>query len=153
MIFFLCKLWFTIQESSWNMVFVFSVHTSPKHFFLILQFLEIMKEHAKTESACGHLPTGLWGHDGAHWGGIPFGIVTKVVGPAGIGKTQVWVKFLSVSVYIITQIISSLSASQHHHDWVVLLLPEMWQKLSFGLLLFCNLLNRIIVLVNFTVSY
>ncbi|CAM6045810.1 unnamed protein product [Sphagnum compactum] len=50
--------------------------------------LDIMKERAKTEPAYGHLPTGLQGLDGALWGGIPFGIVTEVVGPAGIGKTQ-----------------------------------------------------------------
>lgn len=67
----------------------FNVHTSLKHFFLILQVLDIMKERAKTEPAYGHLPTGLQGLDGALWGGIPFGIVTEVVGPAGIGKTQV----------------------------------------------------------------
>ncbi len=57
-----------------------------------------MKERAKTKPAYGHLPTGLQGLDGALWGGIPFGIVTEVVGPAGIGKTQVWVKLLSVAV-------------------------------------------------------
>ncbi len=92
------------------------MHTSLKHFFLILQVLDIMKERAKTEPAYGHLPTGLQGLDGALWGGIPFGIVTEVVGPAGIGKTQVLVKLLSVAVCIIMQAISLLRASQRHHD-------------------------------------
>ncbi|KAH9573521.1 hypothetical protein CY35_01G005100 [Sphagnum magellanicum] len=56
--------------------------------FISQKVLDIMKERAKTEPAYGHLPTGLQGLDGALWGGIPFGIVTEVVGPAGIGKTQ-----------------------------------------------------------------
>lgn len=38
----------------------------------------------------GHLPTGLRALDDALWGGIPFGVMTEVVGPAGIGKTQVY---------------------------------------------------------------
>lgn len=36
----------------------------------------------------GHLPTSLKGLDNALCGGIPFGVVTELVGPAGIGKTQ-----------------------------------------------------------------
>ncbi len=104
-----------------------------------------MKERAKTEPAYGHLPTGLQGLDGALWGGIPFGIVTEVVGPAGIGKTQVLVKLLSVAVCIIMQAISLLRASQRHHDWVFVLLLEMQQKFSFGLLLSCNSFDRFLV--------
>lgn len=41
----------------------------------------------------GHLPTGLRALDDALWGGIPFGVMTEVVGPAGIGKTQVYTWF------------------------------------------------------------
>ena len=37
----------------------------------------------------GHLPTDLKGLDRALFGGIPFGVLTELVGPAGIGKTQV----------------------------------------------------------------
>jgi RAD51-like protein 1 len=48
-----------------------------------------LKERARKESGMGHLPTGLRALDDALWGGIPFGVMTEVVGPAGIGKTQV----------------------------------------------------------------
>lgn len=37
----------------------------------------------------GHLPTMLRGLDDALCGGIPFGALTELVGPPGIGKTQV----------------------------------------------------------------
>ncbi|KAI4343044.1 hypothetical protein MLD38_027592 [Melastoma candidum] len=39
-----------------------------------------------------HLPTRLKGLDFALCGGIPFGVITEVVGPAGIGKTQFCLK-------------------------------------------------------------
>ena len=42
------------------------------------------------EHLAGHLPTRLKGLDAALCGGIPFGVITELVGPAGIGKTQVW---------------------------------------------------------------
>lgn len=48
-----------------------------------------MSERAKKEVAFGHLSTGLPALDASLWGGIPFGVLTEVVGPAGIGKTQV----------------------------------------------------------------
>lgn len=41
------------------------------------------------EVHAGHLPTGLKGLDEALCGGIPFGVLTELVGPSGIGKTQV----------------------------------------------------------------
>ena len=37
----------------------------------------------------GHLPTHLKELDEALCGGLPFGVLTKLVGPARIGKTQV----------------------------------------------------------------
>lgn len=41
------------------------------------------------ELSSGHFPTLLKGLDDALCGGIPFGSLTELVGPAGIGKTQV----------------------------------------------------------------
>ncbi|XP_038693060.1 DNA repair protein RAD51 homolog 2 isoform X2 [Tripterygium wilfordii] len=40
----------------------------------------------------GHLPTCLRGLDEALCGGVPFGVLTELVGPAGIGKTQFCLK-------------------------------------------------------------
>lgn len=48
-----------------------------------------MKEHVQNEYLAGHLPTRLKGLDEALCGGVPFGALTELVGPAGIGKTQV----------------------------------------------------------------
>ncbi|KAF8397619.1 hypothetical protein HHK36_016539 [Tetracentron sinense] len=50
--------------------------------------LSLMEERAKNEYLTGHLPTRLKGLDEALCGGIPFGALTELVGPAGIGKTQ-----------------------------------------------------------------
>ncbi|CAN4119938.1 unnamed protein product [Withania somnifera] len=44
------------------------------------------------ENMGGHLPTSLKGLDNALCGGIPFGVVTKLAGQAGIGKTQFCLK-------------------------------------------------------------
>ncbi|KAG0614936.1 hypothetical protein M758_5G002000 [Ceratodon purpureus] len=49
---------------------------------------DILSERAKKEAAFGHLPTGLGALDEYLWGGIPFGVLTEIVGHAGIGKTQ-----------------------------------------------------------------
>ncbi|XP_055835487.1 DNA repair protein RAD51 homolog 2 isoform X2 [Solanum dulcamara] len=46
----------------------------------------------QNENMAGHLPTSLKGLDNALCGGIPFGVVTELVGPAGIGKTQFCLK-------------------------------------------------------------
>lgn len=43
----------------------------------------------QNEYLTGHLPTHLKGLDAALCGGLPFGALTELVGPAGIGKTQV----------------------------------------------------------------
>ncbi len=43
----------------------------------------------RKEDHGGHLPTRLKGLDEALCGGLPFGVLTELVGPAGIGKTQV----------------------------------------------------------------
>lgn len=64
-----------------------------------VQVFDILSERAKKEVAFGHLPTGLPALDASLWGGIPFGVITEVVGPAGIGKTQVQ---LQTCTYLMT---------------------------------------------------
>ncbi|VFQ76724.1 unnamed protein product [Cuscuta campestris] len=54
--------------------------------------LSLLEMRVKRESFAGHLPTRLRGLDATLCGGIPFGVVTEVVGPAGIGKTQFCLK-------------------------------------------------------------
>ncbi|CAH9075073.1 unnamed protein product [Cuscuta europaea] len=54
--------------------------------------LSLLELRTENESFGGHLPTRLRGLDAAMCGGIPFGVVTEVVGPAGIGKTQFCLK-------------------------------------------------------------
>lgn len=53
------------------------------------QALSLMEQRVQNEHLAGHLPTRLKGLDEALCGGIPFGVLTELVGPAGIGKTQV----------------------------------------------------------------
>ena len=48
-----------------------------------------MEQRVQNEHLAGHLPTRLKGLDEALCGGIPFGVLTELVGPAGIGKSQV----------------------------------------------------------------
>ncbi|KFK32289.1 hypothetical protein AALP_AA6G223100 [Arabis alpina] len=48
---------------------------------------KLAKEHLS-----GHLPTHLKGLDAALCGGIPFGVLTELVGPPGIGKSQFCMK-------------------------------------------------------------
>ncbi|KAJ4831944.1 DNA repair protein RAD51 [Turnera subulata] len=54
--------------------------------------LLLMENRLQNELFSGHLPTRLKGLDDALRGGIPFGVLTEVVGPAGIGKTQFCLK-------------------------------------------------------------
>ncbi|KAL6203127.1 hypothetical protein ACLB2K_026830 [Fragaria x ananassa] len=54
--------------------------------------LSLMKQRVQTEHMGGHLSTQLKGLDQALCGGIPFGVLTELVGPAGIGKTQFCLK-------------------------------------------------------------
>ncbi|XP_020964258.1 DNA repair protein RAD51 homolog 2 isoform X3 [Arachis ipaensis] len=54
--------------------------------------LLLMEQRVRDERSAGHLPTRLRGLDEALCGGIPFGVVTELVGPAGIGKTQFCLK-------------------------------------------------------------
>ncbi|XP_059626714.1 DNA repair protein RAD51 homolog 2 [Cornus florida] len=54
--------------------------------------ISLLEQHLENEFFAGHLPTRLKGLDGALCGGIPFGVLTEVVGPAGIGKTQFCLK-------------------------------------------------------------
>lgn len=48
-----------------------------------------MEDRLRNEAFGGHLKTSLMGLDNALGGGIPFGALTELVGPSGIGKTQV----------------------------------------------------------------
>ncbi|KAK5818240.1 hypothetical protein PVK06_023174 [Gossypium arboreum] len=54
--------------------------------------LSLMEQRLQNEHLGGHFPTGLKGLDAALCGGIPFGVLTELVGPAGIGKTQFCLK-------------------------------------------------------------
>ncbi|KAK4483142.1 hypothetical protein RD792_010322 [Penstemon davidsonii] len=54
--------------------------------------LSVLEQRIQNENMAGHLPTRLKGLDAALCGGIPFGVVTELVGPAGIGKTQFCLK-------------------------------------------------------------
>ncbi|XP_022756583.1 DNA repair protein RAD51 homolog 2 isoform X2 [Durio zibethinus] len=54
--------------------------------------LSLMEQRLQNEHLGGHFPTGLKGLDAALRGGIPFGVLTELVGPAGIGKTQFCLK-------------------------------------------------------------
>lgn len=48
-----------------------------------------MEQKVENEYLSGHLPTHLKGLDSVLCGGIPFGVLTELVGPPGIGKSQV----------------------------------------------------------------
>ncbi|XP_065869001.1 DNA repair protein RAD51 homolog 2 isoform X1 [Euphorbia lathyris] len=54
--------------------------------------LYLMEQRLQKEQFGGHLPTRLRGLDNALFGGIPFGVLTEIVGPPGIGKTQFCLK-------------------------------------------------------------
>ncbi|KAK9158144.1 hypothetical protein Scep_004718 [Stephania cephalantha] len=54
--------------------------------------LELMEERVRDECLGSRLPTRLRGLDDALCGGIPFGVITELVGPSGIGKTQFCLK-------------------------------------------------------------
>nr|XP_043612118.1 DNA repair protein RAD51 homolog 2 [Erigeron canadensis] len=52
----------------------------------------LLEQRMQNEHLTGHLPTHLKGLDAALSGGLPFGALTELVGPAGIGKTQFCLK-------------------------------------------------------------
>ncbi|PKA66930.1 DNA repair protein RAD51 like 2 [Apostasia shenzhenica] len=54
--------------------------------------LSLLEERIGMERYGGRLPTLLKGLDDALGGGIPFGALTELVGPSGIGKTQFCLK-------------------------------------------------------------
>ncbi|GMH11980.1 hypothetical protein Nepgr_013821 [Nepenthes gracilis] len=54
--------------------------------------LLLLEQRLQNEQLAGHLPTRLIGLDKVLCGGIPFGVLTELVGPAGIGKTQFCLK-------------------------------------------------------------
>lgn len=49
----------------------------------------MLEKKVENEHLLGHLPTHLKGLDETLCGGIPFGVLTELVGPPGIGKSQV----------------------------------------------------------------
>ncbi|CAA2964845.1 DNA repair RAD51 homolog 2 isoform X3, partial [Olea europaea subsp. europaea] len=53
-----------------------------------LTALSLLEQCIQNEYLAGYFPTRLKGLDVALCGGIPFGVVTELVGPAGTGKTQ-----------------------------------------------------------------
>lgn len=57
-----------------------------------VQALQLIEDRGRSEHSSGHLPTMLKGLDETLQG-VPFGCLTELVGPAGIGKTQVKNKF------------------------------------------------------------
>ncbi|CAH2060255.1 unnamed protein product [Thlaspi arvense] len=57
-----------------------------------LSALSLLQRKAENEHLSGHLPTHLKGLDSALCGGIPFGVLTELVGPPGIGKSQFCMK-------------------------------------------------------------
>ncbi|XP_065869003.1 DNA repair protein RAD51 homolog 2 isoform X3 [Euphorbia lathyris] len=67
--------------------------------------LYLMEQRLQKEQFGGHLPTRLRGLDNALFGGIPFGVLTEIVGPPGIGKTQLFpVNYKNRSVTSLQQI-------------------------------------------------
>ncbi|KAL7247659.1 hypothetical protein ACSBR2_002552 [Camellia fascicularis] len=54
--------------------------------------LSLLEQCIQNEYFSGHLPICLKGLDEVLCGGIPFGVLTELVGPAGIGKTQFCMK-------------------------------------------------------------
>ncbi|XP_020587501.1 DNA repair protein RAD51 homolog 2-like [Phalaenopsis equestris] len=54
----------------------------------ICEALSLLEEQLMVDTSRGHLNTLLTGLDAALGGGIPFGVLTELVGPSGIGKTQ-----------------------------------------------------------------
>ena len=49
--------------------------------------LSLMEQRIQNECMVGHFPTCLKGLDDTLGGGIPFGVLTELVGSLGIGKT------------------------------------------------------------------
>lgn len=75
-----------------------------------------MQQRINNERLGGHLPTRLKGLDEALCGGIPFGVLTELVGPAGIGKTQVMPVFtvmFAVVLKLFSQFLSILCPKVH----------------------------------------
>ncbi|KAH0454909.1 hypothetical protein IEQ34_016833 [Dendrobium chrysotoxum] len=54
--------------------------------------LSLLEERLMNDASGGRLPTFLTGLDDALGGGIPFGVLTELVGPSGIGKSQFCLK-------------------------------------------------------------
>ncbi|KAI0497447.1 hypothetical protein KFK09_020674 [Dendrobium nobile] len=54
--------------------------------------LSLLEERLMNDTSGSRLPTSLTGLDDALGGGIPFGVLTELVGPSGIGKSQFCLK-------------------------------------------------------------
>nr|DAD26044.1 TPA_asm: hypothetical protein HUJ06_027512 [Nelumbo nucifera] len=98
-----------------------------------------MQERVQNEYLAGHLPTRLKGLDEALLGGVPFGAVTELVGPAGIGKTQVMqILLISVattcnSIYLCFCTVESTKVESRHCVFTFcffffFLLKHVWQN-------------------------
>ncbi|XP_020593533.1 DNA repair protein RAD51 homolog 2 [Phalaenopsis equestris] len=63
----------------------------------ICEALSLLEEQLMADTSGGHLNTLLTGLDAALGGGIPFGVLTELVGPSGIGKTQFCLKLALIA--------------------------------------------------------
>jgi archaellum biogenesis ATPase FlaH len=91
-----------------------------------------MEQRVQNEHLAGHLPTRLKGLDETLCGGIPFGVLTELVGPAGIGKTQVSLfhKYLFYSQFGFTWGSYLMSTAKHkYHSFI-----SIFFTLNLGLL-------------------
>ncbi|KAL8516133.1 hypothetical protein ACS0TY_014704 [Phlomoides rotata] len=70
--------------------------------------MSLLEQRNRNEYLAGHLPTRLKGLDAALCGGIPFGVVTELVGPAGIGKTQMAGRILVLQPASLSEFTESL---------------------------------------------
>lgn len=61
--------------------------------------LSLLEHRGQNENMAGHLPTSLKGLDNALCGGIPFGVVTELVGPAGIVLLEAFI--ISFSSFVL----------------------------------------------------
>lgn len=63
---------------------------------MVVKARSLLEQKVENEYLLGHLPTHLKGLDSALCGGIPFGVLTELVGPPGIGKSQVTLSVASL---------------------------------------------------------
>ncbi|KAL3829151.1 hypothetical protein ACJIZ3_017953 [Penstemon smallii] len=100
--------------------------------------LSVLEQRIQNENMAGHLPTRLKGLDAALCGGIPFGVVTELVGPAGIGKTQFCLKLAllaslptsygGLGAHVIYVDVESKFSSRRMIEMGINSIPEIFQK-------------------------